>query len=99
MIYLAALVQDGGTHATREKYTRLSKYDLQARGSPQLVGEYVAVLPQFEDPDESKNPRTAALSELHYLNENQLLFLPRYSDREYTQANLTSIFRILARHF
>lgn len=50
---------------------------------------------KIKDPDESKNPRTATSSELHYLNENQLLFLPRDSDRGYTQPNLTSIFRYI----
>ncbi|ANB14804.1 hypothetical protein AWJ20_2415 [Sugiyamaella lignohabitans] len=89
----AALVQDGGTHATREEYTRMVQYDISDASSPQLVGEYVVVLPQFEDPDESKNPRTGESSELHFINDHQFLYLPRDSGRGQGQSNSTSIFR------
>ncbi|ANB14803.1 hypothetical protein AWJ20_2414 [Sugiyamaella lignohabitans] len=90
----AALVQDGGTHATREEYTRLVKYDISNPfGEPKLEGEYVVVLPQFNDPAEAKNPRTGESSELHFINDNQFLYLPRDSGRGQGQSNGTSIFR------
>lgn len=89
----AALVQDGGTHATREEYTRLLKYDISDSSNPTLSGEYVIALPQFEDPDQAKNPRTAASSEMHFLNDDLILILPHDSKRGFGGKNATSIFR------
>lgn len=89
----AALVQDGGTHATREEYTRLLKYDISDSSNPSVSGEYVVALPQYEDPDQAKNPRTAASSEMHFLNDDLILILPHDSKRGYGKDNATSIFR------
>lgn len=74
-----ALVQDGGTHATRQNNTRELQYDISIPGHPRLVHEWVLQQPAVFDPQENKNPRSTAASELHYLSHDQFFVLARDS--------------------
>lgn len=95
----SATVQDGGTHATRRYYTRLIKYALQPSGGlpiprqPVAVGEWVVKLPTFNDPTEAKNPRVAAQSEIHSIDDTTFLILARDSNHGRGQDDTTSIYR------
>lgn len=71
----AATVQDGGDKSKHRMNTRLLKYDLTS-STPELVGEYVVVLPTYEKDGKTK---TASQSEMRVISENLILVLPRDS--------------------
>lgn len=74
----SASVQDGGLEKYTNRYSRLVKYTLDDEGkNPTLTGEWVVPLPTFEDPSksDSKNPRTAAQSELRALGDAGKFFI------------------------
>ncbi|CAK4030854.1 Hypothetical predicted protein [Lecanosticta acicola] len=74
-----ALVQDGGTHATRENNTRQVQYDISNPREPRLIHEWVLQQPAVFDPEEDKNPRSTSVDELHYLSQDQFFVLTRDS--------------------
>ncbi|KAK9459812.1 esterase-like activity of phytase-domain-containing protein [Lipomyces oligophaga] len=86
----SATIQDGGSKKTTNRYTRLLKH---AVGSHTLAGEWVVPLPQYTDPDQKKNPRTAAQSEIYALSEEQFLIIARDSNHGHGQSDSTSIYR------
>lgn len=73
----SAMIQDGGSDKTTNRYTRLLQYSVSANlvsgmvTAPQLVGEYIVPLPQ------SKKGKTYAQSEIHYLSPTTFLILAR----------------------
>ncbi|GAV28656.1 hypothetical protein PMKS-002130 [Pichia membranifaciens] len=72
----SATVQDGGDNSKSRMNSRLLKYDLTTSPAS-LVGEYVIVLPTYEENGKTK---TAAQSEMRVVNENLIMALPRDSD-------------------
>ena len=72
----SATVQDGGDNSKSRMNSRLLKYDLTTSPAS-LVGEYVIVLPTYEENGKTK---TAAQSEMRVINENLIMALPRDSD-------------------
>ena len=74
-----SLVQDGGTHGTRENKTRQLVYDISDSKHPKLVHEFLLEQPGIFDPEEDKNPRATSVSELHYLSQYQYFVLARDS--------------------
>jgi hypothetical protein len=72
----SATIQDGGEKSKNRMNTRLLKYDITVC-PPQLVGEYVVVLPTYTEDGKDK---TAAQSEMRVLSEDLVLVLPRDSD-------------------
>ncbi|KAF2839967.1 hypothetical protein M501DRAFT_1003455 [Patellaria atrata CBS 101060] len=91
----SATIQDGGTAGTTRRHARLLKYDLSHRHgrAPRLVGEYVVRLPVFNDPTETKNPRTAAQSEILALGDGRFLLLARDSGFGRGQDETESVYR------
>jgi hypothetical protein len=72
----SATIQDGGEKSKNRMNTRLLKYDITVC-PPQLVGEYVVVLPTYTEDGKDK---TASQSEMRVLSEDLVLVLPRDSD-------------------
>ncbi|ODQ49356.1 hypothetical protein PICMEDRAFT_14824 [Pichia membranifaciens NRRL Y-2026] len=72
----SATVQDGGDKSKSRMNDRLLKYDISSSPAT-LVGEYVVVLPTYEENGKTK---TASQSEMRIVNENLIMALPRDSD-------------------
>ena len=68
----SALIQDGGSHGTKRRNTRLLKYSI-ANNKPTLEAEYVVQLPI------TSTGKVAAQSEMHYISPTQFLVLARDS--------------------
>jgi hypothetical protein len=95
----SALVQDGGSDKSTERYTRLLAYSLSSSGkskrkdkksaaaAPTLVAEYVVPLPT------SGKGKAYASSELHVLSNSTFLVLARDGNGQsaYKQADLLSV--------
>ena len=75
-ILQSATVQDGGEKSKSRFNDRLLKYDITVC-PPQLVGEYVVVLPTYTAAD--GKTKTASQSEMRVINENLIMLLPRDS--------------------
>lgn len=76
----SATMQDGGNKAKSRMNTRLVKYDITG-STPQQVGEYVVVLPTYQEMDSGVlKPKTAAQSEMRVISEDIIMVLPRDSD-------------------
>ncbi|KAI1099226.1 esterase-like activity of phytase-domain-containing protein [Jackrogersella minutella] len=91
----AATVQDGGLEKQTQRYTRFLKYDISNRLSPVYTGEWVVPLPLYNDPTAkaSKNPKAAAQSEVHALENGQFFILSRDSDAGHGTDNSLSVYR------
>jgi hypothetical protein len=76
----SASINDGGADKRTNRYTRLLKYQLDKKGwNPKLVGEWTVPLLQYNDPTTTKNPRTAAQSEILNLGGGRFMVLARDS--------------------
>ena len=75
-ILQSATVQDGGEKSKSRFNDRLLKYDITVC-PPQLVGEYIVVLPTYTAAD--GKTKTASQSEMRVINENLIMLLPRDS--------------------
>ncbi|EPS35907.1 hypothetical protein H072_10638 [Dactylellina haptotyla CBS 200.50] len=77
----SAGTQEGGLDKTTNRNARFLKYDISG-ADPRFAGEWVVPLPQFHDPNKSakNNPRTAAQSEIHWVNDEQFLIIARDSN-------------------
>jgi len=72
----SATIQDGGDDKTTSRYTRLLAYNVsQPTESVRLTGEWVVPLPQ-----NSKNGKTYAASEMYFLSPGVFLVLARDGD-------------------
>lgn len=91
----AATNQEGGLEKQTERYTRLVKYDITKPGSPRYAREFVVPLPLFNDPTAkpSKNPKTAAQSEIFHIQDGQFFVLARDSGAGHGQDNSLSVYR------
>lgn len=91
----AANNQEGGLKSQTERYTRFLSYDISDPGNPLYLSEYVVPLPLWTDPtaSASKNPKTAAQSEIHALPNGQFLILARDSGSGNGQDSTESIYR------
>ncbi|TEY78300.1 hypothetical protein BOTCAL_0050g00320 [Botryotinia calthae] len=91
----AANNQEGGLKSQTERYTRFLSYDISDPRNPLYLSEYVVSLPLWTDPtaSASKNPKTAAQSEIHALPNGQFLILARDSGSGNGQDSTESIYR------
>ncbi|KAI0178734.1 esterase-like activity of phytase-domain-containing protein [Hypoxylon sp. FL1284] len=91
----AATVQDGGLEKQTSRYTRLLKYDVSDRLAPVYAGEWVVPLPLYNDPEakDSKNPKVAAQSEVHVLDNGQFFVMSRDSGAGHGQDSTLSVYR------
>ncbi|KAI0839689.1 esterase-like activity of phytase-domain-containing protein [Hypoxylon sp. FL0890] len=91
----AAAVQEGGLDKQTERNVRLLKYDISNRLSPVYAGEWVVSLPLYDDPTakKSKNPKVAAQSEIHALENGQFFVLSRDSGAGHGADNSQSVYR------
>ncbi|KAI9751661.1 MAG: hypothetical protein M4579_005966 [Chaenotheca gracillima] len=90
----SAADQEGGLAKQTNRYSRLVVYDV-SRGKARYEAEYVVPLPQFNDPTAkaSKNPKTAAQSEIHHIKDGQFLVLARDSGAGHGQDSPLSVYR------
>jgi hypothetical protein len=86
--------QEGGLAKQTNNHPRLLKYDVST-STPRYAREFVVPLPQYNDPTAkpSKNPKTAAQSEIHYVQDGQFFVLSRDSGAGHGQSSSTSIYR------
>ncbi|KAF3062240.1 hypothetical protein GL218_03000 [Daldinia childiae] len=93
----AATVQDGGLEKQTMRYTRFLKYDVSNRLAPVYAGEWVVPLPLYNDPTakKSKNPKAAAQSEIHAIENGQFFILSRDSGAGHGTDNSLSVYRQL----
>ncbi|KAI1478050.1 esterase-like activity of phytase-domain-containing protein [Daldinia eschscholtzii] len=93
----AATVQDGGLEKQTMRHTRFLKYDVSNRLTPVYAGEWVVPLPLYNDPTakKSKNPKAAAQSEIHALENGQFLILSRDSSAGHGADSSLSVYRQL----
>ncbi|KAI1441151.1 esterase-like activity of phytase-domain-containing protein [Annulohypoxylon stygium] len=91
----AATVQDGGLEKQTMRNTRMLKYDVSNRLSPVYEGEWVVPLPLYDDPTakSSKNPKAAAQSEIHALDNGQFFVLSRDSGAGHGADSALSVYR------
>lgn len=90
----AAANQEGGLSKQTERYTRFVKYDISG-STPKYLAEWVVPLPLYDDPTakKSKNPKTAAQSEIFHITDEQFLVLARDSNFGHGQSNSLSVYR------
>ncbi|KAH8899550.1 3-phytase [Thozetella sp. PMI_491] len=91
----AAANQEGGLSKQTERYSRFLKYDVSNRKSPVYLAEYVVPLPLYVDPTAkpSKNPKTAAQSEIYGLPNGQFFVLSRDSNNGHGAEGTLSNYR------
>ncbi|KAI1326559.1 esterase-like activity of phytase-domain-containing protein [Xylariaceae sp. FL0255] len=91
----AATVQEGGLQKQTERYTRFLRYDISNTSNPVYENEWIVPLPLYNDPTAkaSKNPKTAAQSEIHALDNGQFFVLARDSNAGRTYDTTTSVYR------
>ncbi|KAI0969521.1 esterase-like activity of phytase-domain-containing protein [Xylaria arbuscula] len=90
-----ATVQEGGLAKQTQRYTRLLKYDVSNKSAPVYAGEWIVPLPLYNDPTAkaSKNPKVAAQSEIHLLENGQFFILSRDSNAGNGQDVTESVYR------
>lgn len=91
----AATNQEGGTTKQTERYTRFVQYSIADPSNPSYLNEWVVPLPLYNDPTAkaSKNPKTAAQSEIFHISGNQFFVLARDSGAGHGQTVTTSVYR------
>jgi hypothetical protein len=90
----SAINQEGGLAKQTNRNARLLKFDMST-SAPRYASEYVVPLPQYNDPTAkpSKNPKTAAQSEIHYVQGGQFFVLARDSGAGHGQSSSLSVYR------
>jgi hypothetical protein len=91
----AAANQEGGLNKQTERYARLVKYDITIPSAPRYAREFVVPLPLYNDPTAkaSKNPKTAAQSEIFHIQDGQFFITSRDSGAGHGQLISTSVYR------
>ena len=91
----AAANQEGGLDKQTERYARLVKYDITIPSAPRYAREFVVPLPLYNDPTAkaSKNPKTAAQSEIFHIQDGQFFIMSRDSGAGHGQSVSTSVYR------
>ncbi|MCJ1363102.1 hypothetical protein MMC16_002208 [Acarospora aff. strigata] len=88
----SALNQEGGPARQTNRYARLLKYDIRTN-RPRFAREFVVPLPQFNNPSSSGKSRTAAQSEIFYIQDGHFFVLSRDSGAGYGQVDSLSLYR------
>lgn len=90
----SAIDQEGGLAKQTNRNARLLKFDVST-DSPRYAREFVVPLPQWVDPTASKakSLKTAAQSEIHYVQDSQFFVLARDSGSGHGQSSSLSIYR------
>ncbi|KAH8599311.1 esterase-like activity of phytase-domain-containing protein [Bisporella sp. PMI_857] len=91
----AAANQEGGLDKQTRRYARLLKYDVTKPDSPRYTREFVVPLPLYNDrtAKPSKNPKSAAQSEIFHIQNERFMVLSRDSNAGHGAENTLSEYR------